>query len=57
MFHKERNISILVAKGPQNLVYGHNENGIKMVENIRRLRLGREDVWMKTLRIFSIRTK
>ena len=28
---------------------GHDENGI-VDENFRRLRLGREDFWMKTLR-------
>ena len=37
------------CKGSKNVVYGHNENGI-VVENIHRLRLGREGVWMETLR-------
>lgn len=33
----------------KNVVYGNNENGI-VVENIRRLRLAREGVWMETLK-------
>ena len=35
------------CKGSKNVVYGHNEI---VVENIRRLRLGRKVVWMETLR-------